>query len=118
MKKQVTNKLITEMRQMLNDKKNLTVESLVFNESEEDYGYNEEVPTENDYEIDVETAPNCNSIETEVKPIINQIRKITLQGISKLAEYPECETYNTLKKIWQIVDKAIESQNKNIMYEK
>lgn len=122
MKKQVTNKLISEMKQMLNGKKSLTVESLVFNESDEDYGYEdgvaEEVPSENEYEIDVDTTPNSNGIESEVKPMIDQIRKMALQGISKLAEHPESETYNTLKKIWQLVDKAIESQNKSIMTEK
>ena len=122
MKKQVINKLITEMKQMLDNKKSLTVESLVFNESEEDYGYDEEseeqIPTENEYEIDVDTTPSDSGVETEVKPMIDQIRKMALQGISKLAEHPESETYNTLKKIWQLVDKAIESQNKTIMNEK
>lgn len=122
MKKQVINKLITEMKQMLDNKKSLTVESLVFNESEEDYGYDkeseEQIPTENEYEIDVDTTPSDSGVETEVKPMIDQIRKMALQGISKLAEHPESETYNTLKKIWQLVDKAIESQNKTIMNEK
>lgn len=120
MKKQVTNKLIREMKQMLGDKKNLTVESLVFNESDEDYTYDEgnETPMENEYEIDVDTTPSDSGVESEVKPMIDQIRKMALQGISKLAEHPESETYNTLKKIWQLVDKAIESQNKTIMNEK
>ena len=120
MKKQVTNKLIREMKQMLGEKKNLTVESLVFNESDEDYTYDEGngTPMENEYEIDVDTTPSDSGVETEVKPMIDQIRKMALQGISKLAEHPESETYNTLKKIWQLVDKAIESQNKTIMNEK
>ena len=116
MKKQVTNKLITEMKQMLGNKKNLTVESLVFNEGEEDYDFSEEndeqIPSENEYEIEMDNTDCNNTIEAEVKPMIDQIRKMALQGIAKLAEHPECETYTTLKKIWQMVDKAIETQNK------
>lgn len=122
MKKQVTNKLITEMKQMLDNKKSLTVESLVFNESEEDYSYDEEsdeqIPAENEYEIEMDSTECGSNIEAEVKPMIDQIRKMALQGIAKLAEHPECETYSTLKKIWQMVDKAIESQNKGLMIEK
>lgn len=111
MKKQATNKLINEMKQMLGNKKNLTVESLVFNEAEEDYGFDEE-----DFGDDVPSEePTQNTdIEAQVKPVIDQIRKMSLQGIAQLSEYPECETYNVLKKIWQMVDKAIETQNKPV----
>ena len=122
MKKQVTNKLITEMKQMLGNKKNLTVESLVFNEGEEDYDFSEEndeqIPSENEYEIEMDNTDCNNTIEAEVKPMIDQIRKMALQGIAKLAEHPECETYTTLKKIWQMVDKAIENQNKGLINDK
>lgn len=122
MKKQVTNKLITEMKQMLGNKKNLTVESLVFNEGEEDYDFSEEndeqIPSENEYEIEMDNTDCNNTIEAEVKPMIDQIRKMALQGIAKLAEHPECETYTTLKKIWQMVDKAIETQNKGLINDK
>lgn len=122
MKKQVTNNLITEMKQMLGNKKNLTVESLVFNEGEEDYDFSEEndeqIPSENEYEIEMDNTDCNNTIEAEVKPMIDQIRKMALQGIAKLAEHPECETYTTLKKIWQMVDKAIENQNKGLINDK
>lgn len=114
------NNLIKEMKQMLGKKRNLTVESLVFNEAEEGYGYDDydEMPTENEYEVELDTPSKSSGIESEVRPMIDQIRKMTLQGISKLAEHPESETYNTLKKIWQLVDKATESQNKSSVNEK
>lgn len=110
MKKQATNNLINEMKQMLGRKRGLTVESLVFNEAEEDYGFEEN----GDYEdnMTAERPMRGGDIETKVKPVIDQIRKMSLQGIAQLSEYPECETYNVLKKIWQLVDKAIELQNK------
>lgn len=119
MKKQVTNKLITEMKQMLGDKKSLTLESLVFDKLEEEYDMDneyEEMPTE-DFETEPQKQEMKCGVESEVKPMIDQIRKMALQGIAKLAEHPECETYTTLKKIWQMVDKSIESQNKNIVKE-
>ena len=117
MKKKYNNKLITEMNELLDKKKSLTIESLVFNESNDDF---DEFEGENEYELNIDNeveANQTNEIENNVKPIIGQIRKIVLQGISQLAEYPECETYATLKKIWQMVDKATDSSNKNVMKE-
>lgn len=116
--RKVKNNLINEMKQMLGSEKHLTVESLVFNESEEDYGMENEYDIELDDEYtETPQKPINSSVESEVKPMIDQIRKMALQGIAKLAEHPECETYTTLKKIWQMVDKSIESQNKNVVKE-
>lgn len=112
MKKLTTNNLINEMKQLLDNKKILTVESLVFNEAEKDYGFDEEDFEEDEVSSD-EPIQNTD-IEVQVKPVIDQIRKLSLQGIAQLSEHPECETYNVLKKVWQMVDKAIETQNKSV----
>ena len=47
----------------------------------------------------------------DVVKIINQIRLIALQGIAKLANTPESPLYDTLKKVWQIIDKTVETKD-------
>ena len=47
------------------------------------------------------------SIEKE----LTQIRKIALSVINRLADQPTSEDYNTMKKIWNLVDRAIETNN-------
>lgn len=47
----------------------------------------------------------------DVVKIINQIRLIALQGIAKLANNPESPLYDTLKKVWQIIDKTVETKD-------
>lgn len=50
----------------------------------------------------------------EVVNIINQIRQIALQGIAKLANNPESPLYDTLKKVWQIIDKTVETKEEEV----
>lgn len=47
----------------------------------------------------------------EVVSIINKIRLTALQGIAKLANNPESPLYDTLKKVWQILDKTVETKD-------
>jgi hypothetical protein len=47
----------------------------------------------------------------EVVNIINQIRLTALKGIQHLANNPESPLYDTLKKVWQIVDKTVETKD-------
>lgn len=100
------NALIHEMGQMLHNKpsssKRLTVESLVFDNDEPGFDY------DSDAEFDeMPSAPKNNNITG----IINQIRQIALQGIAQLADSPESAEYDTLKKVWQIIDKNVETKN-------
>lgn len=44
-----------------------------------------------------------------VKKEIDEIRKIALQTIARLAEDPTSESYQMMKKIWVMCDKALES---------
>lgn len=44
-----------------------------------------------------------------IKNEIDQIRQIALKTIARLAENPVSESYQMMKKIWMMCDKAIES---------
>lgn len=44
-----------------------------------------------------------------IKNEIDQIRQIALKTIARLAENPTAESYQMMKKIWMMCDKAIES---------
>ena len=75
----------------------------------EEDSFEEETPVEADNEEEVlQTNPNdMSSIEKE----LTQIRKIALSVINRLADQPTSEDYNTMKKIWNLVDRAIETNN-------
>lgn len=47
--------------------------------------------------------------EMDVMAFIDDIRKKSLKGMAQLADNPEDERYQLLKKIWQICDKKPES---------
>lgn len=97
---------INEMRKMLSEVKSLTLENFIMPEED---SFEEETPIEADNEEEVlHTNPNdMSSIEKE----LTQIRKIALSVINRLADQPTSEDYNTMKKIWNLVDRAIETNN-------
>ena len=97
---------INEMRKMLSEVKSLTLENFIMPEED---SFEEETPVEADNEEEVlQTNPNdMSSIEKE----LTQIRKIALSVINRLADQPTSEDYNTMKKIWNLVDRAIETNN-------
>lgn len=105
---------INEMKLMLDENKSLTLENFVMPhmENEEDFGrgndegsFDEEPPVNND----VDKAEDNNSDDiTGIEKELTQIRKIALSVINRLADRPTCPQYDTMKKIWNMVDKAIE----------
>ena len=97
---------INEMRKILSEVKSLTLENFIMPEED---SFEEETPIEADNEEEVlHTNPNdMSSIEKE----LTQIRKIALSVINRLADQPTSEDYNTMKKIWNLVDRAIETNN-------
>ena len=105
-----TRKLFKDMRSILEQKTPHTFESLIFGSESEHRNpeFDNEPMTGDEIEDDL-TAPQVSS---EVKPIIDQIRVLTIQGIAKLAKNPASEEYQLLKKLWTIVDKAVEGNNK------
>ena len=121
------NRLIDEMKLILRDKTpSLTVESLVFDEDNDPMSDIDRIPSHSDMRRQrqqVETIPfkssddekmahNLSEVDAEIKPIIDNIRVLALQGISKLANNPTSESYKLLKDLWMKIDKAAESSNK------
>ena len=95
---------INEMRKMLSEVKSLTLENFIMPEED---SFEEETPVEADNEEKgLQTNANdMSSIEKE----LTQIRKIALSVINRLADQPTSPQYDTMKKIWNLVDRAIES---------
>ena len=119
--------LIEEMKLILRDKTpSLTVESLVFGEHNDLMADVDQLPPKAaigrpgaqmdskpfQYEEDEKIEQNVSQVDAEIKPIIDKIRVLALQGIAKLANNPTSSSYQLLKKIWQTVDKAAEDANK------
>ena len=96
--------LIAEMKEMLGEEKKLTVENIVFDEHNEP-GY--DTPIQTEFE-DEEKPKQTTVVDSSVNDVINKIRVLSLQGISKLAEHPDSLQYDTLKKVWQLIDKTVE----------
>lgn len=119
--------LIEEMKLILRDKTpSLTVESLVFGEDNDPMADVDQLPPKADLgghpepannmpfksEEDDKIAQNLSGVDAEIKPMIDKIRVLALQGISKLANNPTSESYKLLKDIWMKIDKAAESATK------
>ena len=100
--------IITEINDLLNkNNKKLTVESLVFNETDEpgyDYIPDFENAEEESEPKEVQNIPENNA----ATDVINKIRVMALQGIAKLADQPQSPQYDCLKKVWQLLDKTVE----------
>lgn len=100
---------INEMKQMLGTVKKLTLESFIM--PEEDTSYDEETP-EVPAEETVEQEPQMDNEVSGIEKELTQIRKIALSVINRLADQPTSSQYDTMKKIWNMVDKAIEQPQK------
>ena len=100
------------MNELLDGKKELTLESVVFGPDERGFAPDENAPgydwmprTEDETEEEpVQQIP----ADPEVTGLMNQIRQTAIQGLAKLANNPESPQYDVLKKIWQILDKSVE----------
>jgi hypothetical protein len=102
---------INELREMLGTTKKLTFESFIM--PEKDASYRDVAPQDNVGEFpkgekQEDRGVNISGIEKE----LTQIRKIALSVINRLADQPTSPQYDTMKKIWNMVDKAIEQPQK------
>ena len=105
---------IEEMKMMLDENRSLTLENFVMPHEEEqhqgdmmnDNSFDEDPPMHytDDNHSEGEEKDGITGIEKE----LTQIRKIALSVINRLADRPTCPQYDTMKKIWNMVDKAIE----------
>lgn len=105
---------IEEMKMMLDENRSLTLETFVMPHEEEqhqgnmmnDDSFSEELPMKSNgnEHLEDEGKDDITGIEKE----LIQIRKIALSAINRLADKPNCPQYDTMKKVWNMVDKAIE----------
>lgn len=130
-----TKQLISEMKEMLNMTrgKKLTLEGLVYGEDGEEMmndpmanapqegGMPAEAPAQpqaqpqpqaqqQGQQINPEQEVNPLDEDPEVAKLITDIRVSTLEGLRKLAQNPESAQYELLKKIFLLVDKAVEDK--------
>ena len=103
---------INELREMLGMTKKLTLESFIM--PEEDTSYAEVAPQDNVEELPKEEKQEDSGVNiTGIEKELTQIRKIALSVINRLADQPTSPQYDTMKKIWNMVDKAIEQPQKS-----
>lgn len=126
-----TKQLISEMKEMLNmtKGKKLTLEGLVYGEDGEEMMNDQmgQVPPDDGMPADAPAQPqpqaqpqgqqmnpeqqaNPLDEDPEVAKLITNIRVSTLEGLRKLAQNPESAQYELLKKIFLLVDKAVEDK--------
>lgn len=121
-----TRQLISEMKQLLNktNTRKITLEGLVYGEDGEEMMNNQPgqmpqeggMPTESpEQQMQGQQPmegqePNPLDEDPEVAKLITSIRVSTLEGLRKLAQNPESAQYELLKKIFLLVDKAVEDK--------
>ena len=104
---------INEIREMLGTTKKLTLEGFIM--PDEDVSYTDEkvVPQDTVEEFPKEEKQEDRGVNiTGIEKELTQIRKIALSVINRLADQPTSPQYDTMKKIWNMVDKAIEQPQK------
>lgn len=104
MKKSSTRKTINEMRHFAKAMPTTINEMINFEGEDEGMPFNDE---EDEIEPHKEIKDEGNF---DVMQFVDDIRKKSLKGMAALAENPDDERYQLLKKIWQICDKKPEQQ--------
>ena len=113
MKRKYTTELINEMLRLLDKDRNPLRESIggwddePFTPEANEPGFDAgpDLGYHDGEEESLDAAPS----DPEVTQLINKIRQIALQGIAKLANNPSSLQYDALKKVWQIIDKTVET---------
>jgi len=105
--KKTVKKDIMEMQSLVKSMPKTLNEMINFEGADDELGgYEEGMPEE-----DPEDAPEEPKEDTmDVMAFVDDIRKKSLKGMASLAENPDDERYQLLKKIWQICDKKPEQQ--------
>lgn len=106
--KTVTDETINEAISEMRNLSNFLVEGLY---TEDDVPFDKNIGSNNQEMLGdgnvQESTPNV-----DITPIISQIRKLALDGISKFASFTESNEYQFFKKIFLECDKAISNNNK------
>ena len=105
--KKTVKKNISEMKNLVNNMPKTINEIINFEGNDDMADYDEEI----DGEVEPEEEPiKEDEGKMDVAAFVDDIRKKSLKGMASLAENPEDERYQLLKKIWQICDKKPEQQ--------
>ena len=102
---------INELRKMLGTTKKLTLESFIMPEEDDSFV---DTYTNSDETVVLQDTLGKETRQGDVSNIekeLIEIRKIALSVINRLADQTTSESYDTMKRIWSLVDKAIESKN-------
>lgn len=114
MKKNNIQKNIASMKKISSKMPKSINEAINFNESEDiDLDMMDDEPMEEPMNEPIEAPmeePEPKASGMDVMAFVDDIRKKSLKGMAELAENPDDERYQLLKKIWQICDKKPEQQ--------
>ena len=106
--KKTVKKNINEMQTIVKNMPKTINEALRFEGPDDEFeSYDEEIPEEEPAEP-IEKPKEEPGMD--VMAFVDDIRKKSLKGMASLAENPDDERYQLLKKIWQICDKKPEQQ--------
>jgi hypothetical protein len=105
--KKTVKKNISEMKSLVNSMPKTINEIINFEGNDDMADYDEEISGEAEPE---EEPIKEDEGKMDVAAFVDDIRKKSLKGMASLAENPEDERYQLLKKIWQICDKKPEQQ--------
>ena len=102
---------INELREMLGMTKKLTLESFIMPEEEDSFVDTDTNSDETVVSQDTVGSEKSQGDVSNIEKELIEIRKIALSVINRLADQTTSESYDTMKRIWSLVDKAIESKN-------
>lgn len=106
MKKNTINENIKHLKNISSKMPKTINEAINFNEDE----FNDEEMMDNDMMQEPEKEVSHEDSGMDVMAFVDDIRKKSLKGMAQLADNPDDERYQLLKKIWQICDKKPEQQ--------
>jgi hypothetical protein len=105
--KKTVKESINEMKNMVEKMPKTINETLNFEGDDEELGaYGDE----NMEDEPMEKPEDKGEESMDIMAFVDDIRKKSLKGMASLAETPDDERYQLLKKIWQICDKKPEQQ--------
>lgn len=92
----------------------LLKEDLSFADNYESFNNNVEEHGDKPVENNVVQKNNAPQLSPNVKTMINNIRKIALEGIRELSDSSTSDEYVFFKKVWDMADKVQEAKKENM----
>jgi hypothetical protein len=106
--KKTVKKNINEMQDLVKNMPKTINEALSFEGADDELANYEDEEMPEDDPIDEPKTDEGDSMD--IMAFVDDIRKKSLKGMASLADNPDDERYQLLKKIWQICDKKPEQQ--------